>query len=358
MSALNSASPNDQKFGYAHKISLYTAILTQGIRLPPGRKRILCLCLPEGRFSLFIEYKRIAAPGNFYGDGNIEATLSVLEAQFASLARTLREGECSSDSKPQIDRFVAHSLVRTQAFREGVHDIGVAVLRESFQELLNPQYAPQLLAKLVEDALKEPPASELLAAAPPTARPKLESAMRQRLLDPSMRQLLREAILPSLNLIDTRESVQSAQRKALESDQHLDKRIDDLATIRWRIELYDTHSLILGDIGPLIRGNESEEWGRVFHGTPRAVWFPLSDQSLLIGETIEGVENPNCDEVNVASAENSIEFIAASQNTHREEGYQKRIGTRVDRASPAQLSEMKRMVRDYLTTPGGTLSMD
>lgn len=301
--------------------------------------------------------KGVAAHGNFYGDGDIEATLSVLEAQFASLARTLRKGECPSDSKPQIDRFVAHSLVRTQAFRVGVHDIGVAVMKECFQEFLNPQYTPQLLAKLAEDALKEPPASELLAAAPPNAQPILETAMRQMLLDPRMHHLLREIIPPCLDAIDTTNSVRSAQRKVLESDRYLDKRIDDLATIRWRVELYKTHSLILGDIGPLIRGNESEEWGRVFHGTPCAVWFPLSDQSLLIGETIGGKRNPNCDEVNVASAENSIEFIASSQSTHREEGYQRRIGTRVDRASSEQLSEMKRMVRDYLTTPGGTLSM-
>jgi len=302
--------------------------------------------------------KGVAAPGNFYGDEDIESALSVSETQFANLVRSLRQGNCNIEDKPQIDRFVAHSLVRTQAFRESVHDIGRTVMRESFKEYLNPEYTPQLLAKLAEDALKESPASELLAAAPPEIRPMLENAMRQMLLAPDMHQLLRQMILPSLDAIDTRESARSAQRKILESDQHLDKRIDDLASIRWRVELYENHSLILGDIGPLISGDESDEWGRVFHGTPRAVWLPLSDRSLLIGETSGNMTKPNYHEVNIVSAENSVEFIVASQQTPREKDYQRQIGTRIDRATSEQLSEMKRTVQEYLMSPSGTLSTD
>ena len=68
--------------------------------------------------------KGVAAPRDFYGDGIIETTLSVAETQFAVLVRRLREECCAPDSKPLIDRFVAHSIVRTQAFRDGVHEIG------------------------------------------------------------------------------------------------------------------------------------------------------------------------------------------------------------------------------------------
>ncbi len=60
----------------------------------------------------------------------------------------------------------------------------------------------------------------------------------------------------------------------------------------------------------------------------------------------------------MSSAENSIEFIVASQRTQREEGYQRRIGTRLDRVTSEQLLKMKRAIHEYLTSPGGTLSAD
>ena len=302
--------------------------------------------------------KGVAAPSNFYGSEDIEKPLSMAETQFANLVRSLREGKCVPESKPQIDRFVAHSLVRTQAFRDGVHDISVAVMRESFEGFLDPAYTPQLLAKVAEDALKTPPASEILAAAPSDARPMLEAVMREMLVHPNMHHILRQMILPSLDTIDTRESVRSAQRQILESDCNLEKRIRDLDSMTWRVELYEAHSLILGDIGPLIRGGGSEEWGRVFHGIPQAVWFSLSDQSLLIGKTSGRMTRPECEEVNIASAGNSIEFIVASQRSQREEEYQRQIGTRIGRATSKQLLEMKRTVREYLTSPGGTLAAD
>ncbi|NOS77660.1 MAG: DUF4238 domain-containing protein [Nitrospira sp.] len=302
--------------------------------------------------------KRVAAQGNFYGDGDIETILSVAETQFANLVRSLREGNSTPESKPQIDRFVAHSLVRTQAFREGVHDIGVAVMRESFQEFLNPEYTPQLLAKLAEDALNEPPARDILAATPPEARSMIEAVMREILLHPDMHAMLRRMILPTLNIIDTAESVRSSQRQVLESSRNLEKRIHDLGSMSWRVELYEAHSLILGDIGPLIRGDESADWGRVLHGMPQVVWFPLSDRSLLIGDVSGVTIRPDCEEVNAASFENSLEFFVASQRTEREDKYHKRVGSNVDRHTSDQLKEMKRTIREYLTSPGGTLSID
>lgn len=299
--------------------------------------------------------KGVGAKGNFYGNENIEHILSDAETQFAALTRHLREGHCESSCKPLIDRFVSHSLIRTRAFRDGVHVIGATVLSEGFQEFLNPEYTSQLLAKLVEDAMLEPDVRNLLTAAPADARPLIEGTMRQMLLHPDMHEKLRQMILPALDTIDTAASVQSAQRQVLESDQHLEKRIRDLREIVWTVETYEAHSLILGDIGPLVRGNESGEWGRIFHGIPQAIWFPLSDRSLLVGETSISTTRPDYEEVNTLSAENSLEFFVASQRTHKEDECERPIGSRVDRTTLEQLSELKRTVREYLTTPGGTL---
>lgn len=312
----------------------------------------------KGRPPFSPNIKGVAAPGNFYGDGQIETTLSVAETQFAVLVRHLLEECCDPDSKPRIDRFVAHSLIRTQAFRDGVHEIGATVLRESFQEFLNPEYTPQLLAKLVEDAMSEPAVRDLLAAAPPEVRPLLETEMRKMFLHPDMHEKLRQMILPNLKTIDTAASARSAQRQALEDDRNLEKRVRDLREITWSIETYEAHSLILGDIGPLVRDNESGEWGRIFHGMPQLIWFPLSDRSLLIGKASGSTTRPDFEEVNVASTENSIEFFVASQRTQREDEYQRRIGSRIDRTTSEQLSELKRTVREYLTTPGGTLTSE
>lgn len=80
--------------------------------------------------------KGVGAEGNFYGNENIEHTLSDAETQFAGLTRHLREGHCESSCKPLIDRFVAHSLIRTRAFRDSVHVIGATVLSEGFQEFV------------------------------------------------------------------------------------------------------------------------------------------------------------------------------------------------------------------------------
>ncbi|MDF0651144.1 MAG: DUF4238 domain-containing protein [Nitrospira sp.] len=299
--------------------------------------------------------KRVGAEGDFYGNGDIERTLSAVETQFAALARHLREGHCESSTKPLIDRFVAHSLVRTQAFRAGVHDIGSTVLREGFQEFLNPEHTPQLLAKLVEDVMLEPDVRNLLATVPADARPLIEETMRKMLLHSDMHEKLRQMILPTLDTIDIVVSVQSAQREVLENEKNLEKRIRDLKEIVWTIEIYDAHSLILGDIGPLVLGNESGKWGQIFHGIPQVIWFPLSDRSLLIGEISTSATRPDSEEVNTASAENSIKFFVASRRTQREDEYHRRIGSKVDRITLEQLSELKRTVRQYLTTPGGTL---
>ncbi|MDP3596447.1 MAG: hypothetical protein Q8S75_05575, partial [Nitrospirota bacterium] len=251
-----------------------------------------------------------------------------------------------------------HSLIRTQAFRDGVHDIGTTVLKEGFQEFLNPEYTPQLLAKLVEDAMSEPAVRDMLAAAPPEVRPVIETKMREILLHPDMHEKLRQMILPNLNAIDTAASARSAQRQALEDDRNLDKRVRDLGEITWSIETYKAHALILGDIGPLVRDDESGEWGRIFHGMPQMIWFPLSNHSLLIGKASGSATRPDFEEVNLASAENSIEFFVASQRTQREDEYQRRIGSRIDRTTSEQLSELKRTVREYLTTPGGALTTE
>jgi hypothetical protein len=204
----------------------------------------------------------------------------------------------------------------------------------------------------------EPSVRNLLATVPADALPLIEGTIRKMLLHSDMHEKLRQMILPTLDMIDTATSVQSSQRQALESDQNLEKRIHNLAEIIWTAETYEAHSLILGDIGPLVQGNESEKWGQILHGIPQVIWFPLSDRSLLVGRTSPITTRPGCEEVNTLSTENSTEFFIASRRTQRENEYHRRIGAGIDHITSEQLSELKRTIREYLTTPEGTLTTE
>lgn len=300
----------------------------------------------------------IGAQGNFYGDESIESILSEAETQFSDLVLRLREGSCDFKSKPLIDRFVAHSLVRTQTFRDSVQDIGVSLLKEGFHEFLNPEYGPQLLEEIVNDSMKQPEVIGLLGRVSPEERPYLEVLIREKILHPDMHESLRQMILPVLSEIDMTPSVQSAQKKVLEGERSLDNRIRDLKNIKWDIQMYQPHSLVLGDIGPLVKGDDFPGWGRIFHGKPQEVWFPLSHSCLLRGQVHGTIEHIDSEEVNLVSVENSINFFVASQLTRREEEYQKRLGSRAAQLTKENLSELKHSIREYLQSLGGSLTTE
>lgn len=219
--------------------------------------------------------KNVAAQRNVYGDEKIEGILSSCEGQFAELVSRLRQAQYTPDDKPLIDRFVAHSLIRTRRFRDGVHTIGTAATEKSFREFLNPELTPRLLAKLANDIMDEPQIKNILAQVTPESRPDLQMVIRQMLEHPDMHDVLRHMILQTLPTIDTISSVQSAQRRVLEDDKHLDRRIRDLQHIDWKVEMYLPNALVLGDIGPMIKGNGSSQWGSVFVERPRWFGFPF-----------------------------------------------------------------------------------
>jgi len=215
--------------------------------------------------------KNIAAQHNFYGDESIESILSEAETQFSDLVRRLRQGRCDLKSKPLIDRFVAHSLVRTQTFRDSVHAITGSVVNEGFREFLNPENTPQLLGKIFNEFMNQPEVLERLGRVATEEKPYVEAVLRERFLHPDMHEKLRQMIPTALAEIDITAPVRSAQRQILEGDRTFDNRIRDLEKIKWDIQMYQSHSLVLGDIGPLVRGKDSSEWGRIFYGLPQEV---------------------------------------------------------------------------------------
>lgn len=128
----------------------------------------------------------IAAQGNFYGDESIESILSEAETQFSDLVLRLREGSCDLRSKPLIDRFVVHSLVRTQTFRDSVHANTASVMNEGTLEFFNPEDTPHLLGNIVNDVMNQPEFIERLSRVSPEEKPLLEADLREILLHPDM----------------------------------------------------------------------------------------------------------------------------------------------------------------------------
>ena len=312
----------------------------------------------EGARSFEANTKNVGTQRNFYGDPLIEAPLAEWESQFGTLVRRLRDGDSISIDKPLIDRFAAQTLVRTRCFRDGVHAIGATVMERGFREFLAPERTPLLLRKLENDIINRPEVAELLQGVPAEDRPHMENLVRETLQHPGLHDVLRKLILMTLSEIDTASSVQSAQRQVLEDDRNLDRRIRDLEKITWRVEIYPPNSLILGDIGPLVKGDNSPAWGRIFHGAPQEIWFPLSHSCLLIGRVGDASDTVPSENVNLASIENSIEFFVSSQRTSREEEYQKSLGSRADQLAEVNLDEMQAVIREYLESPGGSLTVE
>ena len=107
----------------------------------------------EGARGYEANTKKVGTQRNFYGDPLIERPLAEWEGQFGILVRRLRDGDCNTNDKPLIDRFVAQTLVRTRCFRDSVHTIGSTVMERSFREFLTPERTPLLLRKLENDIL-------------------------------------------------------------------------------------------------------------------------------------------------------------------------------------------------------------
>lgn len=302
--------------------------------------------------------KNVGTQRNFYGDPLIEEPLAEWEGRFWSLVRRLRDGDCNTNDKPLIDRFVAQTLVRTRCFRDGVHAIGSTVMERGFREFLTPERTPLLLRKLENDIINGSEVTELLQSLPVEDRPHMEILLREKLQNPGLHDVLRKLISTTLSEIDTASSVQSAQRQVLEDDRNLDMRIRNLGKVTWHVEIYPPNSLVLGDIGPLVKGGNSPEWGRIFHGTPQVIWFPLSHSRLLIGQVGDAVGTVPSEAVNLASIENSIEFFVASQRTSREGEYQKSLGSRASQLADGNLDEIQAVIREYLESPGGSLTAE
>ena len=231
-------------------------------------------------------------------------------------------------------------------------------MERSFREFLTPERTSLLLRKIENDIINGPEVTELLQSLPAEERPHMEILVRERLQHPRLHDVLRRLILTTLPEIDTASSVQSAQRQVLEDASNLDRRIRGLENITWRVEIYPSNSLVLGDVGPLVKGDNSPAWGRIFPGTPQEIWFPLSHSCLLIGRAGDASNTVPSETVNLGSIENSIEFFVSSQQTSREEEYQKSLGSRADQLANVNLDEMQAVIREYLESPGGSLTVE
>jgi hypothetical protein len=97
--------------------------------------------------------------------------------------------------------------------------------------------------------------------------------------------------------------------------------------LRWRVQMLEGNSLILGDPVVLYRRADDSHLSAGL-GKRDLVLVPLAHNLLLIGAVDKAVELPSLDEINRSSAELSLNFFISHCRGQKEEEYHKLIGKR------------------------------
>jgi hypothetical protein len=287
----------------------------------------------------------IALANYFYNsdnDGSIDELLTVKEARYATLIKQLRQGLGDND-KSQIDEFVNHLIIRTRNIRVTASASGEAFIEIIFDELFRPENKPLLEKMMLRRARKHPDIRKLLNSLPQGQREGyFHHTLKPLLTSPENFAMELFTMLLAKFQLDLSEAAANAQLKALaQFDQTLRNRADLVKNIQWSICPYERHALILGDLGPIAKGSDSDEWrSALIAGEPSIICLPISDQLLLVGGQTAENQPLNPEEVNCASAELSAEYFVASQNTSRENGYRSRIGNRSRWAGQKEMREI------------------
>jgi hypothetical protein len=120
----------------------------------------------------------------------------------------------------------------------------------------------------------------------------------------------------------------SALRKGLQTDtEERSPRYLYYLQLHWRVQTFDSGSLILGDIPVLQFERKAKKFSVAWDGIDGdMVFLPLSHNLLIIGSCEAGASIPSPQEINRHSAALSIDYFVASRNSEQERNYQEILG--------------------------------
>jgi hypothetical protein len=278
--------------------------------------------------------KKVAAAPYFHGPGDIEDKLAVKESGYADLVTELRAGAVPPGKEPLVAEFVSHLIVRTKHLRDGLDSFGRIGMPAFLDALCDPANAANVRALVRKEA------EETFKRLPPAERRRLEPEL-DRFVDEQLARFRVERQVRG----DPPVSAEDSQLKALDGPITAIARTSVLEQLTWSVVQVAGGDLILGDIGPVARGEGEpllESPLQFNSALPAAIYLPISSERLLVGQRAPGPLDP-IDDINVASAELSRDFFVARCNGAREQAYHSSLGQRAEFMEPA---EIKRLATD------------
>lgn len=277
----------------------------------------------------------------FHGrTSDIEDKLSSRESAHAGLVRALRNGRLEGGDSPVIADFVATLIVRTKNVRQAMADLGAEMLARFGDALSDDHNLPALNKTLTDSILQQPQIRLLLGQLPEQQQRLLLDVGLSRAGVPNPALLLRTLFEYVKPQIDIHKASTDAQLRALREDDALAKRRDELARLNWSVAVHPESTFILGDVGPVARfDGHSDLQAPMRPGTMRAIYLPVSHQSLLVGHPSSVTNQIDPEELNWAAAELSRDLFVARQDGVRERDYAVGLGRRPDLFDESEIAE-------------------
>jgi len=323
----------------------------------------------EGEKAFLWQFRRNAEPKEvsiqdvghskfFYdkpGPGTLDAFITDKENEYgAFVARLRKERKLSASDEETLIEFVHSLVLRTRNLRDLLLNVFDAMLNELASVATDADAARQQLLK--EQHENTPMWDQALTS---YVRAKYGSRSRlcewflkwwenkdfKRWLTHSTQArehiqqqvaLYKAQLAPVIGQVGevVKKSHNDQLKKVLQSSEDdPTPRYNHYRQLRWSIQRLDRGSLILGDVAVLQFEQQSRRFSAGFDGgTGDIILLPLSHDLLVIGATAGTEALPSIHEINRASAQLSFHYFVSPQNSEREQGYQRLLGSGVVRA--------------------------
>ena len=292
-----------------------------------------------------VNIKNVAVSGSFYGDSEkikTEQVLSVKESEYAPVLENLRKGQIDPAHKLLIDEFITHLFVRSKYIRDALTQMGQGAF-DSIEKYAQPKIPPGF-RKLVREKIL---ASDDFRALPRHQR---------RLMGPKLDRIIDSFFLTGIptkafqflrGKIDIQELVKRSQSEVLGKLNDPPQWKEKLEPLAWSVREYSSGIFVLGDLGPIARFMDSDDFQAPIKGGTSldGIFLPISSQHLLVGQRKGKTGEIDPDVINIASVELSRDFFVSSGNTDRERRYLLNLGKR---SSLLDEKEMQRLAQESL----------
>lgn len=283
-----------------------------------------------------VNIKNIGVEKFFYGslsDTVVDDSITDIENNLSALVENLRSSAGKTlDSKLSLLEFIVHISIRTRHMRESYSEAGNSLI-DGIKEVMD---TPEKLQNLILERIQSEPnfLKEVIER-------ELENRGLNALLADDAKKRINEIVVEAapylVNNVSTEDCknihealdytkkiipghVKEGHLKALKKGLTPDKRIEKLENLEWATIKFDSHSLVLGDVGVWAMCKDED------HAVPLAwagdnvetVVLPISHSHVLIGRSEGATSFLDKTSINKTTISLSKEYFIASTSTHVE----------------------------------------